>query len=64
MVRTNAPAGGRLTRTWPPAYSERVLLPVNPTLGIVLAVLLVAAVAAAALARPGPARPASPCRSC
>ncbi len=38
------PAGGR-------AYSDRVLLPVNATLGVVLAVLLAAAVAVAALAR-------------
>lgn len=37
-------------------YSERVLLPVNVTLGIVLAVLLIAAVAVAALARLGHTR--------
>lgn len=39
-----------------PPYSERVLLPVNATLGIVLAVLLVVAVAVAALAHLGHGR--------
>ncbi len=39
-----------------PPYSEPVLLPVNATLGVVLAVLLAAAVAVAALAHLGHAR--------
>ncbi len=42
---TTAPTAGRRP------YSDRVLLPVNATLGVVLAVLLAAAVAVAALAR-------------
>lgn len=43
-------------RPLPRPYSERVLLPVNATLGVVLAVLLLAAVALAAAARLGHAR--------
>ncbi|SOE14005.1 putative ABC transport system permease protein [Streptomyces sp. 2323.1] len=43
-------------RPLPRPYSERVLLPVNATLGVVLAVLLIAAVALAAAARLGHAR--------